>query len=159
MLVTYRLSVFTGMPMLHSIRHYYGKAASGLVGGALFLACMFFTIGNISGLGAGMHLLFGIDWKLGALIVMAFVLFCYFSKDVYSKVEKCAMIALCFMTVAFLIVLVKAGGAGLRSRFPGTDRVEISTGKPSDSHWFYWFQRRFNDRNLRNLSEQRKKVE
>ena len=119
MLVTYRLSVFTGMPMLHSIRHYYGKAASGLVGGALFLACMFFTIGNISGLGAGMHLLFVIDCKLGALIVMAFVLFCYFSKDVYSKVEKCAMIALCFMTVAFLIVLVKAGGPDCGAVFQG----------------------------------------
>lgn len=109
MLVTYRLSMLTGMPMLHAIRHYYGKGASIFVGTALFLACMFFTIGNISGIGAGMNLLFGINWKLGAVIVMAAVIFCYFSKNVYNKVEKAIMAALCFMALSFLVVLIKAG--------------------------------------------------
>ena len=68
MLTSYRISMLTGMPILHAIRHYYGKVASGFCGVALFLSCLFFTLGNISGTGAGMNLVFGINWKLGALI-------------------------------------------------------------------------------------------
>lgn len=106
MLTTYRLSMLTGMPSIHAIRHYYGKTAAGFVGIATFLACMFFTIGNISGIGAGMNLIFGINWKLGAVIIMAAVIFCYFSKNVYNKIEKGIMVALCAMTIAF------PGGSG-----------------------------------------------
>ena len=74
MLTTYRIAMLTGMPILHAIRHYYGGAVSGFVGIALFLACLFFTLGNISGSGAGMNLIFGIDWKIGALIMIAILL-------------------------------------------------------------------------------------
>lgn len=49
-LATYRLSMLTGMPTIHAIKHYYGKTAAGF---KLFLTCCFFTIGNISGTGAG----------------------------------------------------------------------------------------------------------
>ncbi|WP_394525990.1 Nramp family divalent metal transporter [Lacrimispora sp. JR3] len=110
MLTTYRLSMLTGMPSIHAIRHYYGKTAAGFVGIATFLACMFFTIGNISGIGAGMNLIFGINWKSGAMIIMAAILFCYFSKNVYNKIEKGIMAALCAMTIAFLVVLIMSGG-------------------------------------------------
>ena len=88
MLTSYRISMLTGMPILHAIRHYYGKVASGFCGVALFLSCLFFTLGNISGTGAGMNLVFGINWKLGALIMLAVLTVLYFSKGVYSKVEK-----------------------------------------------------------------------
>ena len=86
MLTSYRISMLTGMPILHAIRHYYGKVASGFCGVALFLSCLFFTLGNISGTGAGMNLVFGINWKLGALIMLAVLTVLYFSKGVYSKV-------------------------------------------------------------------------
>ena len=88
MLTSYRISMLTGMPILHAIRHYYGGAAAGFCGIALFLSCLFFTLGNVSGTGAGMNLIFGINWKLGALIMLAVLLGLYFSKGVYSKVEK-----------------------------------------------------------------------
>lgn len=110
MLTTYRISMLTGMPILHAIRHYYGKIASGFVGVALFLACLFFTLGNISGTGAGMNLLFGVDWKLGALIMLAVLIYCYFSKGVYSKVEKGIMVCILGMIVAFYATLIASGG-------------------------------------------------
>ncbi|MDO5407728.1 MAG: Nramp family divalent metal transporter [Eubacteriales bacterium] len=110
MLTTYRISMLTGMPILHAIRHYYGKAASGFVGVALFLSCLFFTLGNVTGTGAGMNLVFGINWKLGALIMLAVLMYCYFSKGVYSKVEKGIMICIFGMIAAFYATLVASGG-------------------------------------------------
>lgn len=41
MLTSYRISMLTGMPIIHAIRHYYGKVAAGFVGVALFLAICF----------------------------------------------------------------------------------------------------------------------
>lgn len=35
-----------------------------------------------------MNLIFGINWKVGALIMIAILLLMYFSKNTYSKVEK-----------------------------------------------------------------------
>lgn len=128
MLTTYRLSMLTGMPSIHAIRHYYGKTAAGFVGIATFLACMFFTIGNISGIGAGMNLIFGINWKLGAVIIMAAVIFCYFSKNVYNKIEKGIMVALCAMTIAFLVVLVMSGGPETRETARGLIQWKFPAG-------------------------------
>ncbi len=128
MFTTYRLSMLTGMPSIHAIRHYYGKPAAGFVGGATFLACMFFTIGNISGIGAGMHLIFGINWKLGAIIVMAGVVFCYFSKNVYNKIEKGIIVALCAMTAAFVIVLAMSGGPDVKAAANGLTHWQFPAG-------------------------------
>ncbi len=110
MLTSYRISMLTGMPILHAIRHYYGGAAAGFCGIALFLSCLFFTLGNVSGTGAGMNLIFGINWKLGALIMLAVLLVLYFSKGVYSKVEKGIMICIVGMILAFYATLVATGG-------------------------------------------------
>ncbi len=109
-MVTYRLSMLTGMPTLDAIRHYYGRGAAGFTGFALFLTCCFFTIGNISGTGAGMQLIFGIDWKIGAIIMMAVLVYCYFSKGVYSKVEKGVSLCVFGMIVAFYAALIGTGG-------------------------------------------------
>lgn len=110
MMVTNRLAICTGMPTLHAIRKYYGPVASGFVGIALFLACLFFTMGNISGTGAGMNLIFGINWKIGSAIMVAVVLYCYFAKNVYSKVEKLITLCIIVMILAFYITLVGVGG-------------------------------------------------
>lgn len=109
-LVTYRLSMLTGLPTIHAIRKYYGKGAAAFTGLALFLTCCFFTIGNISGTGAGMQLIFGIDWKLGAMIMIAVLVYCYFSKGVYTKIEKGVGICVLGMIIAFYITLIGTGG-------------------------------------------------
>ncbi len=41
MLTSYRISMLTGRPILHAIRHYYGSTASAVTGVALFLSCLF----------------------------------------------------------------------------------------------------------------------
>lgn len=89
MLTSYRISMLTGMPILHAIRHYYG---------------------NISGTGAGMNLVFGINWKLGALIMLAVLTVLYFSKGVYSKVEKGILVCIIAMIFAFYATLIATGG-------------------------------------------------
>ena len=69
MLTSYRISMLTGMPILHAIRHYYGGAAAGFCGIALFLSCLFFTLGNVSGTGAGMNLISGAIMLVGAIVL------------------------------------------------------------------------------------------
>lgn len=108
MMVTNRLAIVTGMPTIHAIRKYYGPVASGVVGCAMFLSCLFFTMGNISGTGAGMNLIFGIDWKIGSVIMIAVVVYMYFAKNVYSKVEKIITLCIVLMIVAFYATLVGA---------------------------------------------------
>ena len=103
------LAITTGMPTIHAIRKYYGKAGAGVVGIALFLACLFFTMGNISGSGAGMNLIFGINWKIGSLLLIAVVVYTYFAKNVYSKVEKLITACIIIMILAFYITLFGAG--------------------------------------------------
>ena len=110
MMTTNRLAITTGLPTIHAIRKYYGPVASTVVGCAVFLACLFFTMGNISGTGAGMNLIFGINWKLGSVIMIAVVLYCYFAKNVYSKVEKIITLCILVMIVSFYATLIGVGG-------------------------------------------------
>lgn len=110
MMTTNRLAIITGLPTLHAIRKYYGPVASGIVGVAVFLSCLFFTMGNISGTGAGMNLIFGINWKIGSAIMIAVVLYCYFAKNVYSKVEKIITCCIILMILSFYITLIGVGG-------------------------------------------------
>ncbi len=109
-LTSYRISIMTGLPILHAIRKYYGGAAAAISGIALFLSCFFFTLGNVTGTGAGMNLIFGIPWRIGSLIMLAILIYCYFSKGVYSKVEKGIMICILAMIVCFYVTLVCTGG-------------------------------------------------
>ena len=104
------LAITTGMPTIHAIRKYFGKVGATIVGIALFLACLFFTMGNISGTGAGMELLFGINWKIGSAIMIAIVTYTYFARNVYSKVEKLITACIIIMILAFYITLVGVGG-------------------------------------------------
>ena len=104
------LAITTGMPTIHAIRKYYGKSGATVVGIALFLACLFFTMGNISGTGAGMNLIFGINWKIGSAIMIAIVVYTYFARNVYNKVEKLITACIIIMILAFYITLFGVGG-------------------------------------------------
>ena len=110
MMTTNRLAIITGMPTIHAIRKYYGPVAAYVVGIAVFLACLFFTMGNISGTGAGMNLIFGLDWKIGSVIMIAVVVYCYFAKNVYSKVEKIITLCILVMILSFYATLIGVGG-------------------------------------------------
>lgn len=109
-MASYHISVMTGQPVLHAIRHYFGGAASAFCGIALFLSCFFFTLGNVTGTGAGMNLIFGFDWRIGSLIMLGVLAFCYLTKGVYSKVEKGITICILGMIAAFVATLIATGG-------------------------------------------------
>ena len=110
MMTTNRLAIMTGMPTIHAIRKYYGPIASGVVSVATFVACLFFTMGNISGTGAGMNLITGLNWKVGSAIMLAVIVYCYFTKNVYSKVEKVITVCILGMIVSFYATLIGVGG-------------------------------------------------
>ena len=67
-------------------------------------------MGNISGSGTGLQLLFGINWKLGSVIMLAVLFALYFAKNVYSKIEKGVTICIFAMIIAFYVTLVGVGG-------------------------------------------------
>ena len=110
MMTTNRLAIMTGMPTIHAIHKYYGPVASGVVSVATFAACLFFTMGNISGTGAGMNLVTGLNWKVGSAIMLAVIVYCYFAKNVYSKVEKIITLCILGMIVSFYATLIGVGG-------------------------------------------------
>ena len=110
MMTTNRLAIMTGMPTIHAIRKYYGPVASGVVSVATFAACLFFTMGNISGTGAGMNLITGLNWKVGSAVMLAVIVYCYFAKNVYSKVEKIITLCILGMIVSFYATLIGVGG-------------------------------------------------
>ena len=128
MLTTYRLSMLTGMPVIHAIRHYYGKGAAVIVGMATFFSCLFFTMGNITGSGAGMNLIFGMNWKLGSLIMIAIILVCYFTKGVYSKVEKLITLCILGMIICFYATLAATGGPAWGELGRGLTHWKIADG-------------------------------
>lgn len=128
MLATYRLAMLSGMPIIHVISHYYGKAAARFVGIATFLSCFFFTMGNITGTGAGMNLVFGINWKLGAVIMLAIIIYCYFSKNVYSKIEKGILLCILGMIIAFYATLIGVGGPEWKEVGNGLTHWQIAAG-------------------------------
>lgn len=109
-LSSYHISLLTGMPILQAIRNYYGSFAAKFVGVSLFISCTFFTIGNITGTGAGLNLIFGINWKIGASIMIIFLLIIYFSKGVYNKVEAGIGLCLLGMAIAFIVTFIGTGG-------------------------------------------------
>jgi manganese transport protein len=119
LLTSYRISMLSGMPLIHAIRHYYGSVAAAFVGCATFLSCLFFTMGNITGTGAGVNMIFGINWKLGSVIMLAILAYCYFSKGVYSKVEKGILLCIIAMIVAFYVTLIGVGGPDWKSMGKG----------------------------------------
>lgn len=128
MMSTNRLAIVTGLPTIHAIRKYYGPVASGIVSIAVFLACLFFTMGNISGTGAGMNLIFGLNWKVGSAIMIAVVLYCYFAKNVYAKVEKIITLCILVMILSFYFTLVGVGGPEWKELGAGLTGFRIPEG-------------------------------
>ncbi len=110
LMASYYISIISGMPIIHAIRHYYGKVSAYIVGIATFLSCLFFTMGNISGSGTGLMMLTGLNWKAGAIILIIVILGLYFMKNVYSKIEKLITVCIVGMIACFFATLVKTGG-------------------------------------------------
>ncbi|MEB5686058.1 Nramp family divalent metal transporter [Mammaliicoccus lentus] len=127
-IASYRITLLTGMPSIKAIRHYFGNTSAIIVGLSTFLSCVFFTIGNISGTGAAMNLLFGINWKIGAILMLIILVYCYFSKNVYSKIEKLILLCIFGMIIAFYISLVSVGGPDIKQSINGLTHWKFPEG-------------------------------
>lgn len=128
MMTSYKISMSMGMPLIHGIRFYYGKLAAAIAGIATFLSCFFFTLGNITGTGAGMELLFHINWKYGSLLMLLVLLYCYFSKGTYNKVEKGIFGCIIAMIIAFYGTLIFLGGPQWGLLGEGLTHWQFATG-------------------------------
>lgn len=131
MMVTNRLAIMTGLPTIHAIHKYYGPVASFIVGTATFIACLFFTMGNVSGTGAGMNLITGLDWKIGSALMVAVVIYCYFTKNVYNKVEKVITACILGMILSFYATLIGVGGPDWGGFASGMTGFKIPEGSMS----------------------------
>ena len=153
------LAITTGMPTIHAIRKYYGKGGAIVVGIALFLACLFFTMGNISGTGAGMNLVFGINWKIGSAIMIAVVLYTYFAKNVYSKVEKLITACIIIMILAFYITLFWRRRPQRQGICRRSLRLQSSGGQPWHGTCLHLHQCCHHDRYLQHVPRQGEEME
>ena len=75
--------------------------------------CVAYEVGNFSGSGISINLLFGLDWKIGGVIMSLVCLLFIFGRSIYNRVEKGMKICVFLMVAGFLIALIAAGGPSL----------------------------------------------
>ena len=107
---TYVSTAVLKMPVIDSIRAYYGKGLSIFCGFICAFGCIAYECGNFSGTGMSLSLLLPIDWKIGGIIMSLFCVFLMFSKNVYNKVEKFMKACVFIMILGFLTALIMTGG-------------------------------------------------
>lgn len=106
----YTAQVVLGMPILDCIQAYYGKALCAVAGFVCAFGCVAYEVGNFSGTGISLNLLFGLDWKIGGVIMSLVCVVFIFGKSVYKRVEKGMKVCVFLMVLGFLIALICAGG-------------------------------------------------
>lgn len=129
----YTSSLVLGLPTLEAIRKFYGPALGVITGIACLLGSVAYQVGNFSGTGMGVGLLFpGLDWKIGGVVMTAASIYFILSKNVFIKIEKIMKICVFAMIACFGISLIATGGpsitgmaSGMLPRFP--DQKSIFT--------------------------------
>lgn len=106
----YTAQVVLGMPILDCINKFYGKALCAIAGFVCAFGCVAYEVGNFSGSGISINLLFGLDWKIGGVIMSLVCLLFIFGRSIYNRVEKGMKICVFLMVAGFLIALIAAGG-------------------------------------------------
>ncbi len=71
--------------------------------------------------------------------MIAVMIYCYFSKGVYSKVEKGITICIVAMIIAFYITLVGTGGTRLESQWRRVNALDVSCGEFSHRPGLYQY--------------------
>lgn len=111
LLVCYRITMLTGMPILQAINHYYGRAAAVIVGAATFISGVSFTVSNFTGTGMGVSLVLPVSWQVGSIIMAAIcLLFIFWRGGAYSILEKAISACVIIMIACFAIAFMASGG-------------------------------------------------
>lgn len=106
----YTSQIVLGMPVLDSIRKFYGKGWSIFGGFICAFGCIAYECGNFSGTGMALSLLFPIDWKIGGVIMSVACILLIFGRGVYHKIEKVMKLCVFLMVAGFLVTLILVGG-------------------------------------------------
>lgn len=122
----YVSSLVLGHPTLEAIRKYYGPVLGVITGIACLLGSVAYQVGNFSGTGMGVSLLFpGLDWKIGGVVMTLASVYFILSKNVFVKIEKVMKVCVFAMIACFGISLIATGGpsisgmaAGMIPKFP-----------------------------------------
>lgn len=115
----YTAQVVLGMPILDCINAYYGKGLCALAGFVCAFGCVAYEVGNFSGTGISLELLFGLNWKIGGTIMSCVCLLFIFGRSIYNRVEKGMKVCVFLMVVGFLIALIAAGGPSVSGMAKG----------------------------------------
>lgn len=111
LLVSYRIAMLTGMPILRAIDHYYGRLAAAVVGTATFVSGVSFTVSNFTGTGMGVSLVLPVSWQVGSILMSALCLtFIFWRGGVYSVLEKAISTCVIVMLACFAIAFIASGG-------------------------------------------------
>ena len=84
----YTAQVVLGMPILDCINKFYGKALCAIAGFVCAFGCVAYEVGNFSGSGISINLLFGLDWKIGGVIMSLVFVFCSSSEGAFTTAWK-----------------------------------------------------------------------
>lgn len=127
----YTSSIVLEMPTIEAIRKFYGPGVGILCG----LTCMFgsvaYQVGNFSGSGMGLSLIFpSLNWKIGGVVLTLLAAYFILGKNVYRTIERFMRYCVLAMVVCFLISLIASGGfsvggaaAGLIPSIPDSTAV------------------------------------
>ena len=92
----YTAQVVLGMPILDCINKFYGKALCAIAGFVCAFGCVAYEVGNFSGSGISINLLFGLDWKIGGVIMSLVCLLFIFGRSIL-------IITCCTMNIRYTI--------------------------------------------------------
>lgn len=81
----YTAQVVLGMPILDCINKFYGKALCAIAGFVCAFGCVAYEVGNFSGSGISINLLFGLDWKIGGVIMSLVCLLFIFGRSIPQR--------------------------------------------------------------------------
>ena len=133
MMVTNRLAIVTGMPTIHAIRKYYGPVVpASWAAPYSFPACSSRWATSPAPVRYEPHLWHRLEDRLR--IMIAVVVYMYFAKNVYSKVEKIITLCIVLMIVAFYATLVGVGGPEPQGLAKGLFGFKVLKA-PSARHW------------------------
>ena len=119
-----RLGIKSPVSLISSIKDELGKPMGLIAGVGVFLICLSFSVGNATGSGLGLSMLFGgspIMWTVICSILVGSLLFL---RNVYGVIEKILVVIVAIMALAFVISAFvsnpdwAAAGRGLVPSFP-----------------------------------------
>ena len=129
-----RIGLVTGKTLFEITREKFGRRTARMAGIFGFLAVLAFQAGNSAAVGFAAEALFGLDFRLWALIFFAPALGLIFLPNLYDKLELLVRIVVGLMLLTFVGTLVLVGVdagdavAGLVPSFPDTDAVFLTLG-------------------------------